>query len=102
MFDIYLEGVNLTPIVAIAGLVLMLPLQLLLCFKAKRVIVRLIPAAAFAAAGIALYVAGRVIGDMAGLGLFIFAVYAAFMLFTCGFGWGLWAIARGFGKIKHN
>lgn len=100
MFDIYLEGVNLTPIVAIAGLALILPLQLLLCFKAKRLVVRLIPAAAFAAAGIGLYIAARVIGDIAGLGLFIFAIYAAFMLLTCGFGWGIWAIARGFRKIK--
>ena len=43
MFDIWIGDIELTTLVLIVSVIVILPLQVLLCFKARSLFVRLVP-----------------------------------------------------------
>lgn len=98
MFDIWLGDAPLTLVVFLLAVLVVLPVQLLLCFKVKSRAARLLPAILLAGAALLLAGAGVVLGGWEGLGLVILAALTAFPLLACGAGWALWALVRLAGK----
>jgi len=94
VFDLWIGDVNVAPFIWIFILTAVLPVQLVLCFKVKSKIVRLLPAMIFAVLAAASAIAVAVKTDWSALFYLICAVYLAIMLFVCGIGWGIWAIVR--------
>jgi len=97
MFDIWIDGVNIAPIIWILILIVILPIQLVLCFRVKSKILRMLPVIIFSALTAVFGIAAAVGIGWDVLFYLICTVYFAIMLFVCGVGWGVWAIA---GKVK--
>ncbi len=72
---------------------LLLSIQLLLCFKAKRLWIRLIPFGLFAGTA-AILVFASLIADYYALVLFVYAIYSGFLAFVCACGWAIWWIVE--------
>ena len=94
MFDLWMGDIELTRLVLAFSIAVLLPGQLLLCFKARRTAIRLLPAIALSALTALLVVAADAAPGWDGLGYLLLAVFTGFMLLVCGIGWGIWAISR--------
>lgn len=102
MFDIWMGDMDITLLMMIVSAVIILPVQLLLCFKVKSRIIRFLPIIAlFIIAVIAII---KYSNATAWDGLFFVAVvmYEAFMLLMCGIGWGIWALVNALKKIGNK
>lgn len=100
MFDVYLGDTNLTVLMIIVSAVLFLPVQLLLCFRAKRRTLRLLPIIIlFITAAVFILMTLPATG-WTGLYYILFAIYAAMALFMCGLGWAIWFMASRLHKRK--
>ena len=97
MFDVWLGEIELTTLTLLLSVFILLPLQLLLCFKVRSRILRLLPVILFSLlVGIFLLLAhGNPGWDS--LGYLFLALFAGIMLIACGIAWGIWATA---GKRK--
>lgn len=73
---------------------LILLLQLLLCFRANKLFLKLIPAVLLVISTIIFSVLSACIGGWDGIGLLFFAFFSIGLLFVSGIGWGIWAIVR--------
>lgn len=96
MFDVWMGDIELTTVVLIFSIVVLLSIQLLLCFKVKSRAIRLLPVIVLSILTIIFIVMSVAITGWDGLGYIFLAVFAGFMLLMCGVGWGIWAI------IKHK
>ena len=97
MFDVWLGEMELTTLTLLLSVFLLLPLQLLLCFKIRSRILRLLPVILCSLlVGIFLLLALCTPG-WDGLGYIFLALFAGFMLTACGISWLIWAIIN---KIK--
>ena len=99
MFDVWMGDIELTTAVLIFSLVVLLPFQLLLCFKVKSKTIRLLPVVVLALLTVIFIVMSVAITGWDGLGYIFLAIFAGFMLFMCGIGWGIWAISS---LVKKN
>ncbi|MBQ2888580.1 MAG: hypothetical protein IJE29_06670 [Firmicutes bacterium] len=94
MFDVWMGDIELTAFVLIFSIIVLLPIQLLLCFKARNKAIRLFPVILLSISAITLYCMGMTSTDWDGLGYLFLAIFSGFMLLMCGMGWGIWAITR--------
>jgi len=67
---------------------------LALCFKAKRVISKLLPAVFLLASTIAFFVCSAVINGWEGMDYLFFAFLSLGLIFVCGIGWCIWAMVK--------
>ena len=90
MFDIWFGDIELTTLVLIVSVIVILPLQVLLCFKARSLFVRLVPVIFLSWSAVMLvFIALNATGwDKAGY--FLLALFLCIMLFACGIGWTVW------------
>ena len=102
MFDIWMGDIELTTVVLIFSIVVLLPAQLLLCFKVKSKVIRLLPVGFLSIPTIIFTVMSAVTTGWAGLGYIVLALLTGFMLLICSMGWGIWAITRFVKRIKSN
>ena len=94
MFDVWIGDVELTRLVLVFSIAVLLPLQLLLCFKVRRLFIRLLPVLVLSIPAI-LFVGMLVASSgWVRLGYLFLTMFAGFMLLMCGIGWSIWAIAR--------
>ena len=100
MLDVWVEECNLAFLLSGFSLVILLPVQLLLCFKVRRVWIRLLPALLCCVLILFFLVIAGFFSGFDSIGYVIFAIYAACMLVVCGLGWGIWAIAHMIRKKK--
>ena len=100
MFDIWIGDMNLTVLILIISVVVVLPVQLLLCFKVKSLTLRFLPIFIFTALAVLSFVMYTMSNGWDGLIYTFFAIYVVFLIFMCGIGWGIWAIARLLKKKK--
>lgn len=89
-FDI---DINIAVFIILVSAVTLL-LQLLLCFKAKRKLIKLLPIAVLAVFAIAFYAYAVYVNGWNGLGYLFFALLSAGLIFVCGIAFGVWAIVR--------
>lgn len=87
----YLE-IDYPTIVVIVSVMATLILQLLLCFKAKKIFIKLIPIALLIVLTIVFYLCSATINGWDGLGYLFFALLSFGLILVCGLGWGAWAI----------
>ena len=74
--------------------VLTLSLQLLLCFKAKKLFPRLLPLILFAILTAVFFVLIFLSSGWESVGFLLLAICAAILLLVCGIGWGIWGIIQ--------
>ena len=89
----YLE-IDYTTIVVIVSVMATLILQLLLCFKAKKIFIKLLPIALLIVLTIVFTLCSATINGWDGLGYLFFALLSFGLILVCGLGWGAWAITR--------
>lgn len=97
MFDVWCGDINFTALILMVSIVIILPVQLLLCFTVKSRAIRLLPIIILSVLIGIFVIMAITINDLRAVGYVLLAVYAGFMTFACGIGWGIWAIAK---KIK--
>ena len=93
MFDIWIGDIELTKFVWIVSIVVLLPLQLLLCFKVEKLLFRLLPIIILSILTIAFVAMNFLMPGWDNLVYLFLAVFSGFMIFMCGVGWGIWAIS---------
>lgn len=100
MFDMWFGDIELTRLTIIASVVILLPVQLLLCFKVKNLAIRLTPVIILSIL-MALFIV-RWLSAVGWDGLFyaFFAVFVGLMILMCGIGWGIWAVVHGLKKKR--
>ena len=94
MFDIWIGDINIAPFIWLFTLIVVLPIQLVLCFKVKSKLIRLLPVIIFSVLSATAAIATATRTDWDAIFYLICAVYLAIMLLVCGIGWGSWAIVR--------
>lgn len=97
MFDVWIGDINFTTLILIVCVVIILPVQLLLCFAVRNRAIRLLPVIILSVLIGILVIMAISVHDLRVVGYVLLAVYAGFMLFSCVIGWGIWAITK---KIK--
>jgi len=102
MFDVWTGDIELTTATLIFSIVVLLPIQLLLCFKVKSRAIRLLPVILLSIPTIIFTVMSVAITGWDGLGYIFLAIFTGFMLLMCGVGWGIWAISKLIKKKKGN
>lgn len=100
MFDIWLGDINFTVIILIFSAVAVLPFQIILCFKIKPLILRLMPVILFSLTAAVFALLSLTAQDVKALLCVFFTIYAVFLLFVCGVGWGLCALIRALKNVK--
>ena len=95
MFDIWLGDIELTTLTIIVSIAILLPVQLLLCFKVKSLAVRLAPIIILSALMTLFVVLWLSTTGWGKLAHAFFAAFVGFMIFMCGIGWGIWAVVHG-------
>ena len=73
---------------------LIIAIQLALCFKAKKLLIKLLPTILSAAAAILFCILTFTVRDWSALVYIVFAFFAGVMLISSGIAWVIWAIAK--------
>ena len=100
MFDAYVGEINISTIVILFAVVVCFPLQLWLCFKVKRRLVRLLPVLILAAIIVVLSIMIALSTDWDALGYLILDIFAVFLLIACAVGWLIWGVVQLIRKTK--
>ena len=93
MFDAFARDADIIAVLGLVGLINM-ALQLVLCFKAKKLIVKLLPSILLVAAVIVFYAMIFIIRDRAAIGFGILAVFTEVLLFFDVIAWVIWGIIK--------
>ena len=89
----YLE-LDFPTIVVFVSVIATLILQLLVCFKTKKIFIKLLPIALLIVSTIVFSICSASINGWDGLGYLFFAFLSFGLIIVCGVAWGIWAIAR--------
>jgi len=96
MFDLYIGEIELTTVVLFFSIIILLPIQLLLCFKVKSKIIRLLPIIVLSIPTLIFIIMATTTQGWDVLGYIFLSIFTGFMMLICGVAWGIWAI------IKHK
>ena len=94
MFDLLARDTWIVLLIAAAAVLIVLPLQLALCFKARRRLFRLLPTVLLALLSLVFYSMKYVVKDWSALVYAILAVFSGVMFVFSGLAWGIWAISK--------
>ena len=86
--------IDFPTIVVLVSAIATLILQLLLCFKAKKIFIKLLPILLLIVSTIVFSICSASINGWDGFGYLFFALLSFGLIFVCGIGWGIWAIIR--------
>lgn len=81
-------------LVVILSVIGVLVIQLLLCTRVKRTLVRLIPVILLTLSTAVLFICSITVGGWDAFGFLFFALFSFVLLAVCGIVWGIWAIVR--------
>lgn len=90
MFDLTYGNIDFDLLLHISILFVLLPMQILLCFKVKNRLIRLLPILILGILSIVLLYLTFTSTGWDGLGYLIFTIYSIYTLFICSLGWGIW------------
>ncbi len=85
---------EMTVAIALCSVLIVLPIQLLLCFKCKSLILRLSPSILFLFSTVFLLVMSSLTKDWDALGYVLLSVYSGVLLVFDAVAWGVYAIIR--------
>ena len=100
MGDMWIRDVEVTTLIAITSVLVVLPIQLLLCFKVKPIFLRLLPSILLTGTTILLFAMMATSRDWDAIGYAVLGVFSGVLLIFSGIGWGIWAIVRCIKKKK--
>ena len=100
MGDMWIRDVEITSLIAISSVLVVLPIQLLLCFKVKPVFLRLLPTILLTATTVFLFAMMTTSRDWDAIGYAVLGALSGVMLIFSGIGWGIWVIVRCIKKKK--
>lgn len=101
MGDVWIRDIEITTLIAITSVLVVLPIQLLLCFKVKHVLSRLLPSILLTATTIFLFTMMATSKDWDAIGYAILGVFSGVLLIFSGIGWGIWALVAFIRKKKN-
>lgn len=90
----FIPSISIPTIVVCLTSVIIVAVQLLLCFKGKRLWVKLIPSGAMNASAIAFAVMAQMAAGWDGFGYLFFFLLSVWLLLLTGIGWVVWAVIR--------
>jgi len=93
MDEINWPEMETTVFVAVAAVVI-LAIQLVLCFKVNKLWIRALPAVLCTIAAAVCLVMTCFTDGWDAIGFAFLAIFSAGLLLVCGIGWGIWTIAR--------
>lgn len=102
MFDVWIDGVEFTRVFLFFSIVILLPVQLLLCFKVKSKVIRLLPVILLSIPTLFFISMAITSTGWDNLGYIFPTIFTGFMLIMCGIGWGIWVITKLIKKKKSN
>ena len=100
MGDIWIRDIEITTLIAVSSILIVLPIQLLLCFKVKKLLLRLLPSLVLTATTVFLFIMMRTATDWNAIGYAILGVFSGVLLIFSGLAWGIWAIVIAIKKRK--
>ena len=94
MFDITVgeSQMSLGVFIFIFSAVVLLPFQLFICFKVKKLILRLLPVIILFALALAFIICSFSASGWDAIGYIFLALFTGFMILACGIGWAVWTI----------
>ena len=102
MFDVWIGNIELFKAVLVLSVVGLLLIQLLLCFKVKNKIIRLLPVILLSIVTIFFVAMASTATDWENLGYIFLVIFIGFMWLVCGMAWGIWAIIKLVKKKRGN
>ena len=93
MVKSYFE-IDFPTIVVLVSAIATLILQLLLCFKAKKIFIKLLPIVLLIVSTIVFSICSASINGWDGFGYLFFALLSFGLIFVCGIGWAIWASTK--------
>ena len=102
MFDVWIGDIELIKAVLVLSVGILLLIQLLLCFKVKNKIIRLLPVILLSIVTIFFVAMASTATDWENLGYIFPAIFIGFMWLMCGMAWGIWASIKLIKKEKDN
>ncbi|MBQ2720652.1 MAG: hypothetical protein IJF23_03860 [Clostridia bacterium] len=94
MLDIWVGDTNIAPYIWIFILIILFPCQLALCFKVRKIVIRLLPAVILFILTVSSLIAMATGTGWEVLLYLIYSVYLSIALLVCGIAWATWAIVR--------
>ena len=92
MGDMWIRDIEITSLIAISSVFVVLPIQLLLCFKVKPVFLRLLPSILLTGTTILLFAMMAASRDWNAIGYAVLGVFSGVLLIFSGIGWGIWGL----------
>ena len=92
MGDMWIRDVEITSLIAISSVLVVLPIQLLLCFKVKPIFLRLLPSILLTGTTILLFAMMAASRDWDAIGYAVLGVFSGVLLIFSGIGWGIWGL----------
>lgn len=86
--------IDLPTIVVLISVISTLILQLLLCFKVKKIFIKLLPIVLLIVSTVVFSICSASINGWDGLGYLFFSLLSFGLILVCGLGWSVWAIIR--------
>lgn len=100
MGDVWIGNIEFTTFIAICSVLIILPMQLLLCIKIKNIFIRLLPSILLAVTTIFLFCMMYSAKDWDAIGYAILGVFSGVLLIVSGISWCIWAVVRAINKRK--
>ncbi len=101
MFDVWIDDINLTFVILLFSAFVILPLQLLLCFKVRPLWIRLIPTVLFCTISVISFILTMTITGWDVLFWLIILIYSLFASVVCALAWIICALIN-LGKAKQK
>lgn len=102
MGDMWIRDIEVTTLIAITSVLVVLPIQLLLCFKVKPVFLRLLPSILLTGTTILLFAMMAASRDWDAIGYAVLGVFSGVLLIFSGIGWGIWGLVALIRKKKQG
>lgn len=90
----FIPSISIPTIVVCLTSILVITAQLLLCFKGKRLWVKLIPSGAMLVSALAFAVMAQMVDGWDGVGYLFFFLLSVWLLLLTGICWIIWAVIR--------
>ena len=102
MADLFARDTGIVLLIAAFAILIVFPIQLVLCFKAKNIFVRCLPTTALVVLVIAFYIMAITAKTWVAFVYLIIAVFSGVSLVFSGIAVGIWAIIKLVKKTKVN
>lgn len=94
MYDFWIGDINLAPFLLAFTFLVVFPVQLILCCKASKKIIRLIPVIILSFLTAAALIAAVLCNGYDIIFYIVSTIYLAIMLLVCGCAWGIWSVLQ--------